>query len=82
MLSGDYKEKADGSQIANALKDYWIADSKVPPDMKLTAQQQLEFWAKQVDRNDADFQFPRINLDGKLVDDVRRKLQAFPAVYR
>ena len=55
------------------LKDYWIADSNTPPDMKLTAQQQLEFWAKQVDRNDADFQFPRIDLDGKLVDDVRRE---------
>jgi type VI secretion system protein ImpL len=82
MLSGDYKEKAEATHIANALKDYWVADSKVPADMKLTAQQQLEFWAKQVDRDDADFRFPRITLDGKLVDDTRRKLQAFPAVYR
>ncbi|HMJ09665.1 MAG TPA: ImcF-related family protein, partial [Pyrinomonadaceae bacterium] len=82
MLSGDYKEKAEASHIANALKDYWGADSKIPADMKLTAQQQLEFWAKQVDRDDADVRFPRITLDGKLVDDTRRKLQDFPAVYR
>lgn len=82
MLSGDYKEKAEASHIANTLKDYWVADSKVPADMKLTAQQQLEFWAKQVDRDDSEFRFPRITLNGKLVDDARRKLQAFPAVYR
>ena len=82
MLSGDYKEKAESSHIANALKEYWGADSKIPADMKLTAGQQLEFWAKQVDRDDADVRFPRITLDGKLVDDTRRKLQDFPAVYR
>jgi type VI secretion system protein ImpL len=82
MLSGDYKEKADGTHIANALREYWTTESKVPPDMKLAAQQQLDFWAKQVDRDDSDVRFPRITLNGKLVDDTRRKLQAFPAVYR
>ncbi|MEP7211644.1 MAG: type VI secretion system membrane subunit TssM [Acidobacteriota bacterium] len=82
MLSGDYKQKAEASHIANALKEYWGADSKIPSDMKLTANQQLEFWAKQVDRDDSDVRFPRITLDGKLVDDTRKKLQDFPAVYR
>ncbi len=82
MLSGDYKQKAEPGHIAAALKDYWGAESKIPADMKLTAQQQLDFWAKQVDRDDADVRFPRISLDGKLVDDTRRKLQAFPAPYR
>ncbi|MBC7900171.1 MAG: type VI secretion system membrane subunit TssM [Saprospiraceae bacterium] len=82
MLSGDYKEKAEASHIAAALKDYWSAESKIPADMKLTAQQQLEFWSKQVDRDDADVRFPRISLDGKLVQDTRTKLQAFPAPYR
>ena len=33
-------------------------------------------------RQDDDVRFPRISLDGKLVDDTRRKLQAFPAVFR
>lgn len=82
MLSGDYKEKAEASHIAGALKEYWGVDSKIPADMKLTAGQQLEFWAKQVDRDDTDVRFPRITLDGKLVDDTRKKLQDFPAVYR
>lgn len=82
MLSGEYQGKADGTHIANALKDYWVADSKVPGDMKLTAQQNLEFWAKQVDRKADDGNFPRISLNAKLVEDSRKKLQAFPAVYR
>lgn len=82
MLSGEYKGKAESSHLSTSLKDFWVAESKVPPDMKLVAQQQLEFWAKQVDRDDEDVRFPRINLDGKLVDDTRKKLQAFPAKYR
>jgi len=82
MLSGEYKEKAEASHIANALKDYWVSESKTPADMKPTAQQQLDFWAKQVDRDDADVRFPRISLDPKLVADARNKLQNFPASFR
>ncbi|MFL6466425.1 MAG: type VI secretion system membrane subunit TssM [Pyrinomonadaceae bacterium] len=82
MLSGEYQNKAEATQISEALKDYWIADSKVPGDMKLVAQQNLEFWAKQADRRADNGNFPRISLNAKLVEDTRRKLQAFPAVYR
>lgn len=82
MLSGDFKQKAEPGQIVAALKEYWGVDSKIPADMKLSAGQQLEFWAKQVDRDDADASFPRIAFDGKLANDVRRKLQDYPAVYR
>ncbi|HXF42777.1 MAG TPA: ImcF-related family protein, partial [Pyrinomonadaceae bacterium] len=82
MLSGEYKDKADSTDIVNALRDFWVTESKVPPDMKLVAQQQLEFWAKQIDRDDDDFKFPRIALDGKLVADTRNKLKDFPAAYR
>lgn len=82
MLSGQYREKAEASHIVNALKDYWVAESKVPSDMRSTAEQHLEFWAKQVDRDADSGNFPRIDLNAKLVDDTRRKLQAFPAVYR
>ena len=82
MLSGDYQDKAEATQITEALKEYWVADSKVPADMKLVAQQNLEFWAKQADRKPDDGNFPRISLNAKLVEDTRRKLQAFPAVYR
>lgn len=82
MLSGEYKTRAESSHLSTALADIWAVDSKIPPDMKLIAQQQLEFWSKQVDRDDAEAQFPRINLNGKLVDETRKKLQAFPAKYR
>lgn len=82
MLSREYKDRAESSHLSTALADFWVTESKVPADMKLVAQQQLEFWSKQVDRDGEYFKFPQINLDGKLVDDTRRKLQAFPAKYR
>jgi len=82
MLTDQYKTKADPTTIANVLKDYWVSDSKIPPDLKLVAGQQLDFWAKQVDREDADYKFPRIRADAKIVEDARKKLQAFPLVYR
>ena len=82
MLSGQYKDKAEPSHLTTTLKDYWVSESKIPTDLNLVAQQQLEFWAKQVDRDDDEYRFPRINPDAKLVDDARKKLQAFPAVYR
>ena len=50
--------------------------------MELVAQQQLDYWAKQVDRNDSPGNFPRFTLDKPLVESVRKKLQAFPAYLR
>lgn len=82
MLTGQFKEKADPTHLSTVLKEYWTTESKIPPDLKLVAGQQLEFWAKQVDRDDEGFKFPRIEPEGKLVDDARKKLQAFPAVFR
>jgi type VI secretion system protein ImpL len=82
MLSGEYKTRAESGHLSTALADFWVAEAKVPPDMKLVAQQQLEFWSKQVDRDGPEVVFPRINIDGKLVADTRQKLQAFPAKYR
>ena len=82
MLSGEYKANAQASHVANTLREYWLSESKTPSDMKGVAELQLEFWAKQIDRDDADVRFPRISLDPKLVADARNKLQAFPAPYR
>ena len=42
MLSGEYKARAESSHLSTVLADLWVAESKVPPDMKLVAQQQLE----------------------------------------
>ncbi len=82
MLSGEYKANAQASHVANTLKKYWLSESKTPADMKFVAEQQLEFWAKQIDRDDEDVRFPRISLDPKLVTDARSKLKDFPAPYR
>ena len=82
MLTGQFKDKAEPTHIAKTLEKYWTADGKAPAELKPTALQQLEFWAKQVDRDDADFKFPRINADDKLVAATREKLKDFPAVYR
>jgi len=82
MLSGDYKDKAQGAFLSNTLKDYWSVDAKIPADMQLTAQQQLDFWAKQVDRDGANGRFPRITLDKNLVEATRKNLRSFPAVLR
>ncbi len=82
MLSGEHADKAESWHLANSLRDIWASESKVPNDMKLVAQQQLEFWAKQVDRGSDRGNFPRINIDKILVENTRKKLQAFPPVQR
>ena len=84
MLSGEpeYKKNAQASHVAETLKKYWLSESKTPAEMRNVAEQQLAFWAKQIDRDDAQFRFPSILLDPKLVADTRSKLQAFPAPYR
>lgn len=78
MLSGDYRDKAEATSLITTLAPYWKTESKTPSDSELVAQKQLEFYAKQVDRDE----FPRIKLDASLVDGVRKKLQAFPPVFR
>jgi len=82
MLSGDYKDRANATDITNALKSYWTTESKIPAGLELSAQQQLEFWAKQVDREEAPGRFPRITLDQNLVKATREKLKIFPAANR
>ena len=90
MLSGQYKDQAEATFLATSLAEIWKTEGKVPEGMEIAAQQQLDFYAKQVDRlakSDTDSSaFPRFNLDDantkNLVDGVRKKLQAFPAVFR
>lgn len=82
MLTSEYKDKAEPSHISNTLKDYWVSEAKVPPGMELAAQQQLDFWAKQVPRQGAMGNLTSIQLDKPLVESVRKKLQAFPPVFR
>ncbi|HSK74193.1 MAG TPA: type VI secretion system membrane subunit TssM, partial [Pyrinomonadaceae bacterium] len=78
MLSGEYKNKADSTTLVNTLKDYWRTESKVPAGLEQVALEQLDFYAKQVDRQG----FPPITPDKNLVEATRKKLQAFPPVFR
>lgn len=82
MLSGDFRDKAESAHLSNSLKDIWTTESKVPADFKAEAARQLDFWAKQVDRGPDNGNFPRINIDKTLVENTRKKLQAFPPVQR
>lgn len=82
MLSGDFRDRAEASHLQNSLKDIWTAESKVPADLKAESLRQLDFWAKQVDRGPDNGNFPRINIDKTLVENTRKKLQAFPPVQR
>lgn len=78
MLSETYKDKAEPTFLSTTLSDYWKTESKISSDLGLTAQSDLDFWSKQIDRTE----FPRIPLDDALIKDVQAKLQAFPPVFR
>ena len=76
MLSGKYKEKAEPIFLTSQLEDYWKKSS--PAELETLSQQQLAFYAGQVDRDE----FPSIQLNDNLVDSVRKRLTAYPAVFR
>lgn len=62
--------------LASTLEDYWKKSS--PPDMEIVSLQQLDFFSRQLTREDA----PHIKVDDQLVSQVRRKLQAYPPINR
>jgi type VI secretion system protein ImpL len=80
MLSGEpeYRKHAEAAFLTTTLADYWKTESKLGPGLELAGQQQLDFWAKQIDRD----QFPFIPLNQNIIADARKKLQAFPAWQR
>ncbi len=82
MLTPEFADKAEASHVVNTFKDIWTTESKVPAQLKTTAHLQLEFWAKQVDRREDPAKFPRGDIDKQLVENTRRKLQAFPPIQR
>lgn len=62
--------------LAAQLDSYWRAAS--PPDMEIVSRQQLDFYARQANRQGA----PRAKADEKLVAQARARLAAYPAVNR
>lgn len=86
MLSDvkEFKDKAEPATLSTTLEPYW--KQSVPSGMDEIAKQQLDFYFKQINREksykDDTSDFPRVQLNNNLVDGVRKKLQAFPAVQR
>jgi len=80
MLSGQYRAQAQSAHIANTLREYWLSESKIPADERNTAELQLEFWSKQIDREDV--QFNRIQLKPEIVSNARIKLRDYPPEFR
>lgn len=62
--------------LANTLRDYW--KRSVPSDLENLALQDLDFYSRQLVRDDA----PHIRVDDRLVADARLKLTAYPPVNR
>ena len=62
--------------LASTIADYWKRTA--PPDTEILSLQELDFYARQLVRDDA----PHIRVDDRLVSDARRKLTAYPAVNR
>jgi type VI secretion system protein ImpL len=69
-------ERVEPVFLVNELAVYW--KKSAPPEMELIAQQQLEFFADELDVADA----PHIKADDALVAGARRRLAAYPAVNR
>ncbi|MBC7797973.1 MAG: type VI secretion system membrane subunit TssM [Pyrinomonadaceae bacterium] len=76
MLSGDYSKYAEPIFVQKQLKDLW--KKSAPSELEALSDEQLAFYSSQINREE----FPRIPLDKSLVDASRKRLQAYPAVFR
>ncbi len=86
MLSDEHKERANPTIIATTLKDYWLNESKLPKGNTVAAEEQLNFYFKQIDRNaeydDDSSAFPRKTPNQEIVKATRDKLKNYPAYLR
>lgn len=69
-------ERVEPIFLANTIAEYWKRTA--PPETENLSLQQLDFYARQLVREDA----PHIKIDEQLVAEARRKLTAYPAVNR
>ena len=74
MLSDS--RRVEPTFLASTLADYWKRTA--PPDTEILSLQNLDFYARQLVREDA----PHIRVDDGLVTEARRKLAAYPPVNR
>lgn len=80
MLTGEekYRDKVEGTFLTKRLEIYW--KKCAPPSSENVAAKQLGFFANSVGRDES--WISRVKSDQILVDDVRKKLQAFPVYKR
>jgi type VI secretion system protein ImpL len=69
-------QRVEPTFLSSTLADYWKRTA--PPDTEILSLQDLDYYARQLVRDDA----PHIRVDDRLVADVRRKLTAYPPVNR
>lgn len=69
-------QRVEPTFLSSTLADYWKRTA--PPDTEILSLQELDYYARQLVRDDA----PHIRVDDKLVADTRRKLTAYPPVNR
>jgi type VI secretion system protein ImpL len=69
-------KRVEPTFLATTLADYW--KKTAPPDTEILSLQDLDYYARQLVRDDA----PHIKVDDRLVADARRKLAAYPPVSR
>ncbi len=82
MLTPNYQDKATENDVFNVLKTHWFEASKLPERLRDDAENQLKFYARQVDRIEGDDRFPRFQPTADLVAQMREKLLAFPPEQR
>jgi len=75
LMLSDAK-RVEPTFLAATLADYW--KKTAPPDTEILSLQDLDYYARQLVRDDA----PHIRVDDRLVADARRKLAAYPPVSR
>lgn len=80
MLTGEeeFRNKAEGTFLAKRLEPYW--KKCAPVSSEAPSLEQLKYFAKNVGRNE-DW-ISRVKSDKPLIDEVRKKLQAFPVFKR
>ncbi len=75
LMLSDFN-RVEPTFLASTLSDYWKRTA--PPDTEILSLQELDFYARQLVREDA----PHIKVNDRLVSDARRKLVAYPPVNR
>jgi type VI secretion system protein ImpL len=75
LMLSDYT-RVEPTFLASTISDYWKRTA--PPDTEILSLQELDYYARQLVRDDA----PHIKVDDRLVSEARRKLVAYPPVNR